>query len=141
MRPLEVVERCMSTVPRLQSIQWIVHGPPVPKQRPRVGRGGNVYTPAKSRAYEGHARKCASLAVLEKRGAWRPEKGERYSVTVHAFVADGRHGDLDNICKSVLDAANGSVWHDDKSVAEIHAFLHVGADFPRVECVASVVES
>ena len=33
-------------------LTFIIPGPPVPKQRPRFGRGGRVYTPPATRDYE-----------------------------------------------------------------------------------------
>ena len=40
--------------------RFTVPGPPVPKGRPRLGKGGHVFTPDQTRAYE---RKVALLAL------------------------------------------------------------------------------
>lgn len=36
-------------------------------------------------------------------------------------------GDIDNLAKAVLDAANGVIWTDDKLIIELHAFKYKGA--------------
>lgn len=105
-------------------------GEPVPKARPRLGRNGNVYTPA-------------ATAAAESAIGWRVK--ERYeglaptALPVGLAVAfdcrgsrgrrDGR-ADLDNLVKTVKDALNGIAWVDDSQVEELHATLRRGSPTP-----------
>lgn len=95
---------------------------PVGKERPRVGRFKNVYTPAKTLHYE---RAVASLlrhelgpiepftcGVLVEIDFYLPKPKK----PTHPFPSQY---DLDNLLKSVLDAANRVVWADDNLVREI----------------------
>lgn len=47
-------------------------------------------------------------------------------VEIHAYIAGGRMGDIDNIEKTVFDGMNGIVWHDDRQIEEVHAYRHKG---------------
>jgi len=103
-----------------------IEGEPVPKGRPRFTRQGHAYTPSKTRRWE------------SKVGwSWReafpgdPIEGP-VSVTVHVYHRSGRHGDLDNYLKAVLDGLNGVAFVDDKQVEEIYAaFAHSTANDPK----------
>lgn len=39
-------------------------------------------------------------------------------------VVSGRQGDLDNLCKMLLDSLNGIAWVDDGQVVELHASVN-----------------
>lgn len=41
---------------------------------------------------------------------------QRYHVWIDIVEKDGRRGDLDNLAKAILDAANGVLWDDDRQV-------------------------
>lgn len=133
-----MVSAAHSPAPRATALHFIVHGPPVPKQRPREGRGGHFYTPTRTRSYEAQARTQAAIAVMGLRGTWRPQEDDRYSLTLHVYFAADR-GDLDNVVKSIGDALNKAVWHDDRAVVEVHAWRHVDRAHPRVEVIVGVL--
>lgn len=44
-----------------------------------------------------------------------------------------KFGDIDNLVKAVLDAANGVIWADDKLIIALHAFKHKGAGKVEIE--------
>ena len=98
--------------------RFTVPGPPVPKGRPRLGKGGHVYTPTETRAYE---RKVALLALAARGGgAERMIQGpvrvvlviypDRVEVEVEPDTdpqATQMAFDGDNVTKALLDAISG----------------------------------
>ncbi len=110
-----------------------VPGNPVPKGRPRFGRG-RTYTPARTRAYESKVSQAAQEA-LQRAGLGR--YGGRVSVAVSAVLAVPKSytraqrvdavngysypsGDLDNYAK-VMDGLNRIVWEDDRQIVQMSA--------------------
>ena len=95
----------------------------VPKGRPRAGRHG-VYTPKRTADFEAlvkwhltdqGATMCdpaAPLAVWILFSFKRPQRPSRYP----------RKGDIDNLAKSILDAANGVLWDDDAQIVILQVF-------------------
>lgn len=89
---------------------------PVPKARPRLGRGGNVYTPSTTREFENAVKLAYRLAhpsavpfagpVSITIAVYCPGKGPRHSI----------RGDADNYLKAVCDGLNGEAWGDDVQV-------------------------
>lgn len=98
---------------RVSSTRFWVPGKPVVKQRPRLSHG-HVYTPATTSAYEEFVGVCAKAA-----GAV-PLDGD-VAITIFVFVQSGRHGDIDNYVKAVLDGLNGIAYRDDRQVVQIFA--------------------
>jgi crossover junction endodeoxyribonuclease RusA len=90
-------------------------GEPVPKGRPRFGRG-HVYTPKRTRDYE---QSVGWMAKKEMAGR-KPQAGP-VSVEI-GFYYKGRDFDLDNAIKSVLDGMNGIVYENDRQVEAITAY-------------------
>lgn len=110
----------------------ILETAPVGKERPKLGRGGNVYTPRKTAAFE------QMLAVEAARGM-RPRAPftEPVRLDVHAQFAIPKSWpnwrreaalgrtiwptsvDLDNVIKAVQDALNGVVFQDDRQVVRV----------------------
>lgn len=86
-----------------------IPGRPVPKGRPRFSRSGHAYTPEKTRQYEELVAWCAKQEVQE------PLKGD-IAVDIKIY-AKNYCGDMDNICKALLDSMNGIAYNDDKQVA------------------------
>lgn len=43
------------------------------------------------------------------------------AVTIYVFVQSGRHGDIDNYVKAVLDGLNGVAYLDDRQVVQVFA--------------------
>ena len=104
-----------------------IRGEPVPKGRPRFGRG-RVYTPADTKDYE--ARVGWELRAA---GVTKPDAEHEWSVQLLIYEGkDQRRGDIDNYTKALLDAANKIVWADDKQVSSIAVSIERGAAIPRV---------
>lgn len=108
-------------------ISFTIPGPPVPKERPRVGANRAVYTPAKTAAYE---EKVAWMAKTAMR-ARRPLEGP-VSLSVTVYTRNKRRGDLDNYLKAVADGCNRIVWVDDRQVVSMVGRFGESPD-PRVE--------
>jgi len=88
----------------------VVPGEPVPKARPRLGRGGRWYTPSRTRDYEQRVGWEARIA-----GA-RPVEGD---VAVRIVVRGPRRFDLDNVAKTILDGLRGVAFADDRQVVHL----------------------
>ena len=117
-------------------IEFTVDGTAVPKQRPRMG-GRRAYTPKKTKDYECRVRAAFSdayhgdipvyaentpvRAVIEViQGvpqSWSKKKRE--AALAGRLAPTSRNGDLDNIAKSILDALNECVYHDDAQVTTL----------------------
>lgn len=93
-------------------IEFIVPGETVPKGRPRFGRGGKVFTPPKTKAFEQKVALFARSAIKQPWGG---------AVEVSIDIFGPYDGDLDNAVKSVLDGLNGIAYHDDRQVQTLHA--------------------
>lgn len=132
-------------------ITFTIDGPAVPKQRPRI-HGRQAYTPKKTRDYEERVRRafCSSYygLVPEYAKHLKPAFTDGVPVRVHIeiiqqipkswsnsktikaergeIVPTTRNGDLDNICKSILDALNGYAYADDAQVTTLIASKKYG---------------
>jgi len=110
-----------------------VEGDPVGKQRPRFARG-RTYTPKKTVDYEKHIADKAREAMGSSEPLETPVAV--YIYANHAIPASyskqrranclagierPKVNDIDNVCKSVLDAMNNIVYLDDKQVVSLHA--------------------
>jgi len=91
-------------------VRFVVPGEPVPKARPRLGRGGRWYTPSRTRDYEQRVGWEARIA-----GA-RPVEGD---VAVRIVVRGPRRFDLDNVAKTILDGLRGVAFADDRQVVHL----------------------
>jgi Holliday junction resolvase RusA-like endonuclease len=100
-------------------LSFSVPGIPRPKERPRLGKGGHVYTPARTAHFEESVRVYAMQAVA--RFGWRFDAGARYALTLRVFQSDGRRIDLDNVAKAISDALNGLAFADDSQVDRLVA--------------------
>ena len=108
---------------RLKNAQTFVFWTkPIAKGRPRVGRNGAIYTPKTTTDFEKNIRECIWQnyqclygplhLVIEfhfKRGAHVPKKK----------LWRCAKPDLDNLAKSVFDAANGLLFEDDKQIVSL----------------------
>lgn len=111
-------------------VREVTHpGDPATKRRPRLGRGGNTYTPAETRAAED------ALGWTLKLHGFRGEPDEhgQYVVACRFYTRTRRRSDLDNMIKLVLDACNGIVWADDHQVVELAASVRRSDANPRTE--------
>ena len=117
-------------------IEFTVGGTAVPKQRPRMG-GRRAYTPKKTKDYECRVRQAFSDAhrgdipvyaegvpvraviriIQGVPKSW--SKRKREAALAGKLAPTTRNGDLDNIAKSILDALNECVYHDDCQVTTL----------------------
>lgn len=95
--------------------QFSVPGRGQPKERPRLGKGGRVYTPSKTRRYEEAVAWCALSEGLRLR------QGDRVHVEVEFWLCPVT-GDVDNRVKAVLDGLQRAcpAW-DDRDVVSVTA--------------------
>lgn len=120
------------------TLRVVVPGAPVPKGRPKFGRG-RVYTPAKTKGYE-------ALVAIKAKEAMKgrlPATGA-LSVTITAYLPapkaaakqlDRPHvsrPDLDNLIKAALDGCNGIAFADDSQIYNLTAHKEYSDD-PRLE--------
>lgn len=115
--------------------QITLHVKPLGKGRPRMTKKGRVYTPAETASAEAEIR-----WLLRKEN---PPKFEGpVSVIAKFFVARPKSApkrikfpatrpDLDNYFKTLLDALNGLLFHDDSQVIEANIAKEYGE--PRIE--------
>lgn len=115
------------------SLSCVVPGPPQPKERPRVARGG-AYTPSRTSAYEWRVL-CAAKVARPRR--WPMDA--RYRVSIVAHFADRRRRDLDNVAKAVLDGLNDVVWGDDSQVDDMRIVRALDRANPRAEITVEVI--
>ena len=87
------------------------YGEPVSKQRPRMGKNGQAYTPKRTRDAEAV---IADRWSEEVGGKFEPEA--RLGVSLQFVCANRRRKDLDNMAKLVLDALNGVAYDDDSQI-------------------------
>jgi len=90
-----------------------VAGLPIPKARPRLGRG-RVYTPARTRDYQRAIWASALAAGLRA-------SREPISVSLVFHLPSPGRCDLDNLIKAVLDGLKGAAYHDDRQVVRLTA--------------------
>jgi len=111
-----------------------VEGDPVGKQRPRFTKTGRTYTPKKTTEYELAIKEKAlsamgSSCLLETPVAVYIYANYKVPASYSkqrrsdclAGIERPKVNDIDNVCKSVLDAMNGIVFVDDKQVVSLHA--------------------
>jgi len=113
---------------RERELRFVVKLNPMPKGRPRLGRGGQVYTPSRTRSYED------GVALLMKNAHLPgvPWDGP-VAVELAFYRGDNIHCDIDNLCKSFLDSANGILWGDDSQVERLVATKSMDPGNPRTE--------
>ena len=97
-------------------MQFTIPGRPVPKSRPRSGKG-KVYTPARTREYEQAVRFTASASCQ------KPLQGEVW-VAARFYFHDKKHGDIDNYIKSIFDGIQGVCFQDDRQVVVLEASIN-----------------
>lgn len=82
-----------------------------PWERARIGRKGQHFTAADTRAFEALVRDTAQLALGR---SW--DLDGMYSLGVVAVLPDYKTRDGDNIYKACADALNGVAYRDDNQV-------------------------
>lgn len=116
----------------MNRVSFTVVGQPVGKQRARtfVHRGRVVSkTPAETVRYEKQVWLAARAVVGFRHQPWTGP----VRVTVRCFMGDARRRDLDNVIKSVTDALNKKIFHDDCQIADLYAVKRIDRARPRVE--------
>lgn len=98
------------------TVEALVRGKPVGKERPRVSRHG-PYTPRRTAEYE----ERVAWEVKARNPGLRPDRDHHWRLAVTFVLGDRRGRDLDNLIKTVMDALEGVVWVNDHQVVTIQA--------------------
>lgn len=101
----------------LDAISFEVLGRCVPKARARVG-AHRAFTPERVKGWESSVGWACRLAMRDA----EPFTGD-IAVALTFTVGASQPGDLDNFCKSILDALNGVAYTDDSQVTRLSAEL------------------
>ena len=132
-------------------IELWIPGEPVPKGRPRMTKSGHVYTPERTKTFEGIVR----TAFYEKYPGFDPirkpirltisfgfaipkswsKKKKEYAAKYIVWKDNG--ADLDNLEKSVIDALNKVAWYDDSLIVS-KSTMKWYAEKPYISILASV---
>ena len=97
----------------LEAVSFKIFGKPRPQKRPRV-----------------YKRKAIDPSAAEKQAflmlAWgfkpeHPHTGPVYIELEFGYLAKARSADIDNLAKFVMDALNGTFYHDDRQITVLRA--------------------
>jgi crossover junction endodeoxyribonuclease RusA len=110
-------------------LSFTVPGVPRPKERPRFGAGGRVFTPKGTQQYEILVSLHARRAMAIER--WLTTEAPM-AVWMHLYLPDRRRRDVDNIAKAIADALNTLVYFDDTQICELHIYKRIDKNNPRV---------
>lgn len=102
---------------------FLVRADPVPKERPRIGKGGHVYTPAKTKAFE----EMVLWAYKAARGRQATDAEVRLGMSIVLLQKGYARKDIDNMQKSIQDALNGWAYVDDWQLDETVVQRRMGA--------------
>lgn len=107
-------------------VDFTIHTAPVSKQRPRLGKGGCVYTPSKTKVFENIValsygnRPSFDDKYIRIRLKFKFEVPKSYSKKKRLEAIEGKirptKGDVDNYAKAVLDGLNGVAFKDDRYI-------------------------
>ena len=89
-----------------------------PKQRPRFGKNGSVYTPKETKQCM-DALSILYKSYLIKTNKKMMPKGKPLKLSFKIFTKRSRGSDIDNYLKTIMDAGNGILWHDDSWIEKI----------------------
>lgn len=136
-----------------------LRGEPVPAARPRVTRN-RTYNTARYHRWKSDATRllaaawgphvsiemgvAVSIEVVLPRPKTKPRSGQHalywHPTEDYPMPIGGKWGDLDNYCKSVLDAMQAArILTDDCIVVELAATKHAGSD-PGIHIMLSLVD-
>lgn len=122
-------------------LKVLIPGKPVPKARPRLGRG-RTYTPKPTVDYESTVGMYANVAMRDAGlkcttqplrvvmnlampiPKWWAKATRANAVAGHIYPTTG--ADSDNLAKSVLDGLQKIVFDNDAQVVELHVFKAYG---------------
>lgn len=123
-RSLDITRPRLSQQPPVQVLShFIVRADPLPKERPRLGKGGRVYTPAKTVGFEETVLWAYRLAGGKK--ATDPEV--RVGMSLVLLQKGYARRDIDNLQKAIQDALNGWGFVDDWQIDETVVQRRMGA--------------
>lgn len=132
-------------------MEIVIYGEPIPQGRPRFTKTGHTYDPQRSKNYKQlvrfwvtqHLKKVAGWKPLENAlcvdltffvgipSSWSKEKRiKAINGQIRPIV---RNGDIDNLCKGVLDSCNGLLWVDDCIITDLSARKRYTGELARVE--------
>lgn len=99
---------------------------PKVKQRPRLGKGGRVFTPKATQEYEALIAEMYNgplfTGPLEMNLTFGRDWIEVDIFEFGGFANDSKlRGDLDNYIKSITDGLNEVAYGDDRQIKRIHA--------------------
>jgi len=106
--------------------RFVVHGSPVPKERPRLGKYGNVYTPKRTKDWED----VVAWTYKESGGPWLSGP---LSISYKFYLASEKKKDHDNLEKAITDALNGVAYEDDSQIVHWEGWKLYDKENPRVE--------
>lgn len=141
----------------IMQISFLVPGNPVAKGRPKFARRGNyvqTYSPEKTASYENLVKLAAQKAMngqglfdspvsvdiwlyVQVPGSWSNKKKQ---AALSHIVLPATKPDADNCIKSLFDAINGIVWHDDKQVTDLRVVKRY-SDAPRAVVQISAIDN
>jgi Holliday junction resolvase RusA-like endonuclease len=115
-------------LPDLNRAEYGFFGEVIAKERPRKGKGGNMFTPPATRKFEKDVKTWA-------KGLMKPVN---YPIKVDLEIYDATADplqlglgsarleynmkrDLDNMCKAILDGLNGVLYKDDRQIVNLVA--------------------
>ena len=114
-------------------VYFIVPGPAKAKERPRVGKGGRIYTPNGTHKYEKLVRECyeekgiyyfddeyISIKIIFWFEIPKSYSKQKRQDCAEGFIRPSR-ADIDNYIKSVLDGLNKVAYADDRYIYKIEA--------------------
>ena len=106
---------------RGEAVRFVVPGEPVPMARPRLGRGGRVSIPERTRSFLNRVKTVARLCGI-KPVVGPVEVSLWFSLPLTAKGEERKQrGDIDNLSKSVLDGLNKRAYDDDRQVVRLIA--------------------
>jgi crossover junction endodeoxyribonuclease RusA len=111
------------------NIGFTIPGKPVVKQRPRVTKRGNTYTPKTTVVAEQAIR---DAFVFTTDGEWEPATGP-VTLELKFYLPDRIRRDIDNLAKTVLDALNKVAFKDDSQIDVLHLYKAYDKEDPRTE--------
>ena len=112
-------------------VKFNINTRPTPKQRPRLGKGGKVYTPNSTKVFEQICKlsygnryyfdkEYISIKIIFKFKVPKSYSKKKYSEAIEGKIRPSTN-DIDNLLKSVLDGLNGKAWKDDRYIYSIEA--------------------
>ena len=128
-------------------VKFHINTRPTPKQRPRLGKGGKVYTPNSTKVFEQICKlsygnryyfdkEYISIKIVFKFKVPKSYSKKKYSEAIEGKIRPSTN-DIDNLLKSVLDGLNGKAWKDDRYIYSIEA----EKIFADKDCIEVVIES